>query len=205
MDKKTSAEAALGIYQKLLLQQFILPCLLLNQEEKILLINGDVGKILPDSIKLSNGNLLDESLGENIYQQLHNGIQEVIKGEESVMIKEQSSQTSYFIYISALASPLVSEKLILIEFEDANQQNLRKVISNLPAQELQQSFNTLVETTEHDIKNMVINLILLLNLEETNYTKADKIQDVKKMQEQFLDSFAKNVNQIKQLLDLPLS
>lgn len=202
--EEKSPGAASGDYQGLLLQKYAPPCLLVDQKEKILLISGAIEKYLSVANKMSV-QLLSEFVDKSIYQELSKGIREVVQGEESVLIDSRAFNVSvpFHMYITPFVAKQTNESLILIEFEGINEQNEKN--ASLTAFELLQQFEAFSRTTEHDIRNLTNNYIMLLKLEETRYSTDNKMHDVKVMQARLLSAFKKNIDQLRAMLDLPSS
>jgi len=196
-----SARSVSGMYQEFLLQKFAPPCILINLQEKVLLINGEIERYLTVSNKVP-GQLLADFVDKNMYQKLLKGIREVVQGEESVLIDGRTFEVSapFYVYISPFV-PSSAERLILIEFEDADEQNVKNAINSHAVTELYQQYETLFRTTEHDIRNLANNFIMLLNLEEDHYSTDSKIHDVKELQEHLLSTFKKKIEQLKAMLN----
>ena len=203
-DKSTRSVS--GIYQAFLLQKFAPPCMLINPQEKVLLINGEIERYLAVASK-APGQLLADFVDKNMYEKLLKGIREVIQGEESVLIDSRSFEVPapFYMYITPFVPTPTAERLILIEFEDADEENVKNAINELAATELYQQYEALLRTTEHDIRNLVNNFIMLLNLEEALYPTNSKIHDVKELQERLLSTFKKKIEQLKAMLHLPSS
>ena len=203
-DKSTRSVS--GIYQEFLLQKFAPPCILINLQEKVLLINGEIERYLTVANK-EPGPLLADFVDKNMYQKLVKGIREVAQGEESVLIDGRTFEGSapFYVYITPFVPTPTAEKLILIEFEDADEENVKNATNNLVATELHQQYEDLLRTTEHDIRNLVNNVIMLLNLEEDFYPTNSKIHDVKELQERLLSTFKQKIEQLKAMLHLPSS
>jgi hypothetical protein len=193
--KEKSSLGAGNVYQKILLQKYAPPCMLINQQEEILLVNGEIEKYLSTS-EIQPGSMLTEVVDEYIYRELMQGIKEVMQGEESVLVDGRTFHERYifYIYITPVIMKPASERLILIEFEDIHLQNVKA----LPPMttDFQQDFDELLSITEHDIRNLMSNIIMLLKFEDGKYTTDHKIEDVNKMQERFLSNFHINLSNL---------
>jgi len=90
------------------------------------------------------------------------------------------------------------ERLFLIEFEDTEIQNTKKIINNpsVVIHDFQEQLDNFYQVIEHDINNAFSNFVMLTNLEETSYSKADKIQDIKGMQEKILSNVHNHLNRL---------
>ena len=197
--KEKSSLAIADKYLELLLQKFAPPCILINLQEKVLLMSGEIEKHFPITGR-TPGRLLSNYVDKIMYAELLKGIREVLHGEESVMIDGNTfnTSTSFYIYISSIAAKSQKETLILIEFEEADKlpANAKNTSGSISAHDIQQQIDALSYATDHDVKNLIANFIMLLNLEETSYSKKDKIRDIKKIQEQFLSKLQTNLSRL---------
>jgi nitrogen-specific signal transduction histidine kinase len=184
-----------NVYQEILLQKYVPPCMLVNQQEKILLVNGELEKYLSTS-GIKTGSMLPDIVDRNIYQELKKGIKEVMQGEESVLVDGRTFHERYifYIYFTPVIIKPASEKLILIEFEDIHLQTVKAHPHT--ATDFQQDFDELLSITGHDIRNLVSNFIMLLKFEDGKYTTDHKIEDVNKVQERFLSNFHLNLSNL---------
>ena len=186
-----------NVYQSLILQKFAPPCLLVNLKEEILLVNGETEKYLSSSY-IKPGQLLSDIVDENIYNELLKGLREVVQGEESVFIDGRSFHERYkfYIYLTPVASKAPHESLVLIEFEDIYPKNINLPANRYTNVDLQPHFDELLMATDHDLKNLVSNFIMLLKFDAAHYSNESKINDIDKLRTRILANFHLNLNKL---------
>ncbi len=206
-EEKPTQEVA-SFYQELLLKKYAPTCILINENEKVLQINGDLEKYFT---RASNapGQLLSAYVDKVVYSELMKGIREVAEGEDVVMIDGNVLNALAFfkIYILSMIVEPSGERLFLIEFEDTEIQNTKKIINNpsVVIHDFQEQLDNFYQVIEHDIKNAFSNFVMLTNLEETSYSKADKIQDIKGMQEKILSNMHNHLNRLINFISIYFS
>lgn len=193
--KEKSSLGAGNVYQEILLQKYVPPCMLVNQQEEILLVNGELEKYLSTS-EIHTGSMLPEIADKNIYQELIKGIKEIMQGEESVLVDGRTFHERYifYIYFTPVIIKPTAERLILIEFEDVHLQAVKAHPHTVT--DFQRDFDELLSITGHDIRNLVSNFIMLLKFKDGKYTTDHKIDDVNKIQERFLSNFHLNLSNL---------
>ncbi len=192
-----SFSGAENIYQELLLQKYVPPCLLVNQKEEVLWVNFEAGKYL-SAPNIMPGQLLSGITDEAIRRELLKGIKEILQGEESVFIDGRTLHERYifYIYLTPVVTQPLSEKLVLIEFEDTYAQTVKVPGTRHAGIDFQKHFDEFLRTTEHDIRNMASSFVMLLKFEESRYSNKRKITDVNKMEERFLSNLYLNLNKL---------